>query len=498
MLERAFRSIINITKNGKPTVDQEELLANFRAFQRSKIRNEQDSFKKLYFRILDHYKRYVELPLHERLVDHFTNEPGCEDVLVALDRILGEKPFIGGDYKDELRLIRETQDLEALKEALTETNEIAFNGRKVGKSSMKGVTDALDFFSSKSREIRHLNQDFKTESQVIDTKEAQETREEYTKGKNNPLDSLGIYTGIKQIDDALGGLKHTEFMIVGAYTGQGKTTFTINTLYIAITTGWDCLLYTLEMTHKEMRTMIYVLHTSNASVWGKHPKYGKLVGTVDYNDAMYSRLDDAHEEFYFAAIEHLTGYAPYGTLQIVQPDSPVTTVDDIMVKCIEVNSELKTKGRKLEFLCIDYIRLLGVDPKLRAADPRHNLNSVITGLKRLCTIFNNGQGLRILSPHQIKREGFARALTNGGLYQLPDLSDTSEIEKSADVLLTLFMDDAMRKSNIFKVCCLKARRNTPFDPFEACANFATKHMFTKKDLTNADFQIGAQLELPNR
>jgi len=487
MLERAFRSLIDIPKANRPTIDREDLLENFRSFQRSHIRCEQESFKKIYFRIKDHFSRYVEVPSYTNLLDHFNDEPGCEDVVVTLSQILAEKPHIGGNYKEVLRGIKEDQDREALKEVLTETNEIAFVGRTVGKAKMKGVEAALDYLASKSREIRSYSQDFKTEAQILEGKEIQEAKETYEHRSRNQLDTMGIYTGLDDIDDALDGLKHTELAIVAAYTAQGKTTFSLNVLYRALFTGWDSLLVTLEMTLPEMQTMLYVLHSSNMEVW-QGTKYEHLVGKMEYNDALNGRLSPEMKEFHFASMDDMEANDGYGRVHIFQPDKSVTTVEDITVKCLEVNSELKTQGRKLEFLVVDYIRLLGVEAKVANRDPRENLNNIIKGLKRLCISFNNGQGLRCLSPHQIKREGYVRALGNGGIYLLSDLSDTSEIEKSADVVITLFMDDALRKSHMFKICNLKARRNALFEPFEACANLATKYIYSKSDITEADLR----------
>lgn len=485
-LDSAFRSIIDIpSSNGRPTIDREELLENFRSFQRSHVRNEQESYKKIYFRIKDHFQRYVEVPSHERLMDHFKEEPGCEDVMVTMEQIYKQKPYIGGNYKDVLREIKKEQDMEALTESLTEAHEIAVQGRKVGKSDLKGVEDALDYLASKSKEIRSFSQDFKTEAEITDGKEIQEAKEEYERRSENQLDTLGIYTGLDEIDDNLDGIKHTELVIVGAYTAQGKTTFSINVLYRALLTGWDSLLVTLEMTLPEMRTMLYVLHTSSLDVW-RGTKYEKLVGKMEYNDALNGRLSPEMKDFYFASMDDLENNEGYGKLHIYQPDNSVTTVDDIKTKCLEVNSELRTSGRQLEFLVVDYIRLLGADEKSRSRDERTDLNNIIKSLKRLCIGFNSGQGLRCLSPHQIKREGYVRALGNGGIYLLSDLSDTSEIEKSADVVLTLFMDDALRKSHMFKICNLKARRTQLFEPFEACANLATKYIYSKSDFTESE------------
>lgn len=495
MLERAFRSIIDLPKgDGRSTIDQEELLENFRSLQRSRVRIEQESYKQLYHRILDHFKSYVELPSYTLLQEHFENEPGGESVLVNLQKIKTEKPFIGGNYKAILHEMKAEQDLEAMQEAMQVTQEIAIKGKKIGQQHMKGVDQAMDYFAIKSREIRDRNRDFKVEAQIMDGKEINEAKENYEKRAQNQTSSLGIYSGLEQMDNVLQGLKHTEFMIVGAYTGQGKTTFSVNVLYRALFCGWDSAMFSLEMTLEEMQNMLYVLHTSNTEVFG-NSRFAHLVGTIKFEDVMEGRLDVERKEFFFAAMDDLEGNPDYGKVHVVQPDKSTTTVEDIMVKCLEINSELKTQGRMLEFLVVDYIRLINASEKGKTRDPRENLNNIIKGLKRLCLTFNNGQGLRLLSPHQLSREGYVRALGNGGHYLLSDLSDTSEIEKSADVVITLFMDDALRKANMFKVCCLKARRKTLFEPFEACANLATKYMYSKSELTAEDLDMVNEIDL---
>jgi replicative DNA helicase len=241
--------------------------------------------------------------------------------------------------------------------------------------------------------------------------------------------------------------------------------------------------------------MIYCLHTTNMDVW-RGTEFEKYVGRVEYNDIRQGRLSPELKRFYFTAMDDFDKDERYGRLYVIQPDKTSYNVDDVNIKCLEVNSDLKTKGRKLEFICIDYLRLLGVVG--RSAGEREDLNAKIIGIKRLLLTFNNGQGLRCVTPHQIKREGYVRALSNGGLYLLSDLSDSSEIEKSGDVVITLFMDDAMRKSGVFKICNLKARRDKLFDPFEACGNLANKRIFPKAELKQSDMLLDehTSLELP--
>jgi hypothetical protein len=53
--------------------------------------------------------------------------------------------------------------------------------------------------------------------------------------------------------------------------------------------------------------------------------------------------------------------------------------------------------------------------------------------------FNNGEGIPVVNPWQINREGKAAAAINE-YYSLNHLSDTSEIEKSSDIIMALLRD----------------------------------------------------------
>ena len=75
------------------------------------------------------------------------------------------------------------------------------------------------------------------------------------------------------------------------------------------------------------------------------------------------------------------------------------------------------------------------------------------------------------------------------------MSDTSEVEKSADILLTLFMDEALKKSKMMKIACLKARRHDTFPPLEVCANLATKYIYTKADMKASDLLMDGPVNL---
>jgi replicative DNA helicase len=163
----------------------------------------------------------------------------------------------------------------------------------------------------------------------------------------------------------------------------------------------------------------------------------------------------------------------YGRFFVWRPERTVTTVSDIEFKLRQYQQELQTVGRNLEFVVIDYVSLMGADKEEKTRDHNETTNNVIRSLKQLCLTFNNGKGIRILSPHQANRESYKEARKNDGVYNLTGMSNAHESERSCDVVISIYKYDDEGNNNRLKFCCLKNRRNRPFKNFDACINFET-------------------------
>lgn len=477
MLEQVFRSLIDL-KNaaGRRTIDQEDLVDNFRAFQGSHLSNEEEAYKLLYHEILDHYRNYQELPDFDSLNEHFKEVEGNESVIVALDKIKSERPRIGSDFRKLIKDTRDAQNSDALNDYLNRTNEIAMRGLTIGvgnkKKTIKGVADAINWFIQQARGLQQSLTGVKLEGEIRSRQDVSEIWEEYKRKKGQEADTIGIFTGLHEIDSVCNGLKHGELMLVAAYVGQLKTTTCLNMFYRAIITGWDSGFVSLEMSFEEMRNMLVILHTCNP-IFLDGP-YAHLVGTIVYDDLTYGRMTEEQEEFFQVALQDWENNPDYGRSYLWQPDMTVVTIEDIEVKCLEWNAVLAQDDRQLEFLCVDYLALMGVAQQYRSKDNNENLNTIIKGFKRICLNFNNGQGLRAVSPFQVNRRGYLEASSNGGLYNGTHLSNAHEAERSADVVIASFMDDDMRGNGLVKYCCVKNRRNPFFKPFQASVNFRSR------------------------
>jgi hypothetical protein len=77
----------------------------------------------------------------------------------------------------------------------------------------------------------------------------------------------------------------------------------------------------------------------------------------------------------------------------------------------------------------------------------------------------------MISPFQASRKGFEEAKSNDGVYSLTALSDYHEAERSADIVISLYIDVSWRDEGKVKVSCQKMRRHPFFKPFFAKINF---------------------------
>lgn len=480
-LETIFRSVINVTdEQGRETVSQANLVKNFRALNEHVPQAPSEVAYKVLYNFLYDYIRSndtrddYQMPSFIYLKKWFTEDEGNDAVLAILDKIKIERPYIGQDYRRILKQYNEERDVDELEQILVDSNKIATVGLKdgVGKNqkTLKGIPEAIDYFARKTRKLRQHVIGIKLESQIIAKEDVEEEQEQYKKVKKDPTEAFGIYTGLEPIDRICGGLKNTELMLVCAFTSQGKTTFSMYAGYRAINAGWNVGIVSLEQSHNEIRRQIYVKHTCNAK-WKNNPKYAHLVGKVNIEDVTTGLLTQELEEFYFEAQEDLARTPEYGRLFLKQPDKPLTTVADIEFWAMQWQQELSASGRNLELLIIDYISLLGLPKEDRSRDQNENLNTIMKQLKNLCLTFNNGKGIRIISPWQSNRKGWEEAKANDGVYQLTALSNAHEAERSSDIVIALFIDQAWRAEGKVKLSCLKMRRHAFFNPFFAKINF---------------------------
>jgi replicative DNA helicase len=247
--------------------------------------------------------------------------------------------------------------------------------------------------------------------------EVESARQRWLEGQPN-----GFEFGIPALDDLIGGLQPGELDLILAFASVGKTSFLINLGWnIAVNQGKNVVLATTETLRPQVRRKLVCRHS-------KLPIFGLPEGIDSHHLKHPHLLTPAEARALPDVVADLTRNPAYGHFHIMQVPRGGTMA--------EVESRLLRVHRQwpVDFLGVDSFQLL------RAAryrtSTREELASILLEGKELAVTFDDGRGVCVVSPWQVNRDGRDRA-SRAGHYDLLSLSETSEAERSADVIVSL-------------------------------------------------------------
>jgi replicative DNA helicase len=217
----------------------------------------------------------------------------------------------------------------------------------------------------------------------------------------------GVPTGIKELDDTITGLNRTDFILIGARPGMGKTSFALNIArYAAIKANKRVAFFSLEMSKEQL---VSRLLSTEAMVEGTKLRTGKL------NEDEWVRLIEAGDILSKA--------------QIYFDDNPTITVPEIKAKLRRL--------KDVDLVVIDYLQLM------TSATRIDNRVQEISQITRSLKIMAKELNVPVLTLSQLARDSEKR--TNHRPV-LSDLRDSGSIEQDADVVLFLYRDDYYQDS----------------------------------------------------
>ena len=229
---------------------------------------------------------------------------------------------------------------------------------------------------------------------------------------NGKFDSFGISTGFPVLDKILWGMRKSQMLVLGARAGVGKTAFALNIIdNVAVKQqGKNVLFFSIEMPKTEIIRRLYSIESQvdNYSI-----KSGKEI-----DKAKFGRIKMAQEKL------------DKGNLWI--DDTSSITVPLMQTKAMQ----LKRK-QGLDLVVIDYLSL--IQPTMRTGNKWLDIGEIARNLKLMA---------RKLDVPVIVLAQLNRALdTAERRPTLADLSDSSEIEKNADVVLFLYDSESLKNMN---------------------------------------------------
>jgi replicative DNA helicase len=212
----------------------------------------------------------------------------------------------------------------------------------------------------------------------------------------------GVPTGIKELDDTITGLNRTDFILLGARPGMGKTSFALNIArHAAVKAEKRVAFFSLEMSKEQL---VSRLLSTEAMVEGTKLRTGKL------NEDEWVRLIEAGDVL--------------SKTQLYFDDNPTITVPEIKAKLRRL--------RDVDLVVIDYLQLM--NSSMRIDNRVQEISQITRSLKIMAKELN----VPVLALSQLARDSEKR--TNHRPV-LSDLRDSGSIEQDADIVLFLYRDD---------------------------------------------------------
>lgn len=212
----------------------------------------------------------------------------------------------------------------------------------------------------------------------------------------------GVPTGIKELDEAITGLNRSDFILLGARPGMGKTSFALNIArHAAVNAHKKVAFFSLEMSKEQLASRLL---STEAMVGGTKLRTGKL------SEDEWIHLIEAGDIL--------------SKTQMYFDDNPTITV-----------GEMKAKIRRLrdvDLVVVDYLQLMN------SSGRNDNRVQEISKITRNMKILAKELNVPVLMLSQLARDSEKR--TNHRPV-LSDLRDSGSIEQDADIVLFLYREE---------------------------------------------------------
>ncbi len=217
----------------------------------------------------------------------------------------------------------------------------------------------------------------------------------------------GVATGFRDLDRMTTGLQKGDLCIVAARPSMGKTSWVLNVAATAaISHNVPVAVFSLEMSSEQLVQRLLCAE-----------------GRIDLQKLRRGRLSQEEHQRLAAAAGHLN------TAPIWIDDQPGSNVLEIRAKARRLQSELRSDGKDLGMVVIDYMQLMSGAGKSESRV--QEVSQISRGLKALARELE----VPVVALSQLSRGPEQRTDKRP---MLSDLRDSGSIEQDADIVMFLY------------------------------------------------------------
>jgi len=224
---------------------------------------------------------------------------------------------------------------------------------------------------------------------------------------------VGISTGLQALDDCLGGFHKTDLIVIGARPAMGKTALLLN-MANAVKEGSGII--SSEQGHAQAGL-----------------RFISMNGSVDSQKMRTGKMEEDDWPKLTAGVSLVKGRPCHIN------DEPGISI----TKLVKQAREWKFKY-DIKILFVDYIQ------KIKGSDVRKNKTDQVTEVTGTLKNLARELNIPVVALAQVKRDVESRPNKRPGM---GDMSDASEIEKEADVIMTMYRDEVYSPDTMYKGIC---------------------------------------------
>lgn len=335
------------------------------------------------------------------------------DFVTVLEKLKEQKGFDEASGKTYLlqlaQLVPSISNVETYAKIVRDKYDIRMlitTAREIVEEASDGAVDAAGLLDSAEQRIFDIRRGKNMQGLQKINEIIVETFDRLDK-LNSPDSDLyrGIPTGIGDLDDTITGLNRTDFILLGARPGMGKTSFALNIArHAAVKANKTVAVFSLEMGKEQLCSRLL---STEAMVGGTKLRTGKL------EEDEWVRLIEAGDIL--------------SKTNIYLDDTPSITVPEIKAKLRRL--------RDVDLVIVDYLQLMSGSNRRSDGNRVQEISEITRGLKVMAKELN----IPVLALSQLARDSEKRAGNHRPM--LSDLRDSGSIEQDADIVLFLYRED---------------------------------------------------------
>ena len=238
----------------------------------------------------------------------------------------------------------------------------------------------------------------------------------------------GLSTGLDDLDKMILGLNKSDFILVAARPGMGKTSIALNiALHVGMKLKKKVAFFSLEMSREQLVTRLLA-----------------EAAMVPSQNLLTGQLSDTQWELITEAASRLN------SADIKIDDNPTLTVADMNAACRRVDN--------LGLIVIDYLQLMSSGGGGKSYS-NENRTQVVSDISRMMKVMAKELNVPVICLSQLNRAAEGR---NDKRPMLSDLRESGAIEQDADVVIGLYRDGYYNKEvenpNLAEAIVLKNRK----------------------------------------